>query len=323
MFMENALRILPIIGIAMMAYIILSIGPAEVIQTFNRVDASYLVPAVLLFMVSMGIQNLKWEYMIKKQGINLGFWTLFRIYFIGTFYGIITPGRVGNFIRIGYIKKRTSKSTGECAVSIVLDKVLEFAALSMLAAAGIIMMANYISFEIFVAITLLLIAFFSATFLLLRKGSSMSVLKIFWRLFVPGSMKARAKDAFNSFYENILDWKDMMIPLSLTLIGWVILYTSTYMIALSLGMVIPQYIFIAIMPIATLIGILPVTVGGWGTREATLILLFSVFGIGSEATVVMSIIAAVMSYVITTAFGVYFVYSEGRIGHNEEATSRQ
>ncbi len=310
MFVKRALRILPLIGIAIMAYLILRIGPAEIIQTFNRVNAVYLVPAVLLFMISMGIQNLKWEYLIKKQGIDLGYWSLFRIYFIGTFYGIITPGRIGNFIRIGYIKKRTSKSTGECAVSIVLDKVLEFAALSVLAPIGMIIMANYISFEIFIALAMLFIAFFSVAFLMLRKGSSMGILKIFWRIFVPGNMKTRAKNAFNSFHDNILDWRDMIIPFLLTFTGWVILYSSTYMVALSLGISIPYYIFVTILPIATLIGLLPVTVGGWGTREATLILLFSIFGVGSDATVVMCIIAAVIGYVITTVLGVSFIYSE-------------
>ena len=312
MLMKKAMKVLPLIGICIMAYLILRIGQEAILTTFGQVKAIYLIPAILLFLLSISIQNLKWEYLLRRQGIDLGFWPLFRIYLIGSFYGIITPGRIGNFIRIGYIKKRIGKNTGESAVSIVLDKVLEFGALFSLSIVGMILMANYMSFEIMLVLSALCVAFFATVFLLFRRGVSGRMLKMFWRMFVPAKMKANARDAFNSFYDNILGWKQMIVPFILSLFGWIALYTSTYMIGLSLGIDMPHATFVAIMPIATLIGLIPVTVGGWGTREATLIFLLSFFGISSEVIMVMSIIAALMTYCITAVLGGAFALSEGR-----------
>jgi uncharacterized protein (TIRG00374 family) len=310
--MKKAMKVLPLIGICILAYLILRIGPEAILATFGQVEAVYLAPAILLFLLSIGIQNLKWEHLLRRQGIDAGFFTLFKIYLIGSFYGIITPGRIGNFIRIRYIKKRIGRNTGESAVSIVLDKVIEFGALFSLSIAGMLLMANYLSFEIMLVLSALCVAFLAAIFMLFRKGVSGRMLKIFWRTFVPAKMKANARNAFNSFYDNILDWKQMILPFILSLFGWMVLYTSTYMIGLSLGMDVPHSTFVAVMPIATLIGLIPVTVGGWGTREATMIFLFSFFGIGSDAVMVMSIIAALLTYCMTAVLGGAFALSEGR-----------
>ena len=138
------------------------------------------------------------------------------------------------------------------------------------------------------------------------------MLKMFWRMFVPAKMKANARDAFNSFYDNILGWKQMIVPFVLSFFGWVVIYTSTYMIGLSLGIDMPHATFVAIIPISTLVGLIPVTVGGWGTREATMIFLFSFFGISSEVILVMSIIASLMTYCITAALGGTFALSDSR-----------
>ncbi len=312
MSMKKATRILPLIGICILVYLILRTGPGVILETFMKVDIRYLLPAAFLFFSYLCIQNFKWGYLVRKQGISLGFWTLFRIYIIGAFYGLVTPGRVGNFIRIRYMKNKTGKSTGECSVSVIIDKVLDFTALFVLAIIGMISLANYLSFELFAAVSVISLALFSVLFIFVRKKTSRGITRIFWRLFVPKKMKTRAKDAFNSFYDNIIDFRQIIAPFVLTLVGWLFLYSSTYMIAISVGIDVPCTAFVTMLPIATLIGLIPITVGGWGTREATLVFLFSIFGVGSEMVVVMSLVAVTISYVVIAVFGAAFAFSAER-----------
>jgi len=317
MFMKKATKLLPFIGICIMIYLILRTGPGLILETFLTVNVKFLFPAFFLFFLYLIIQNYKWGYLAKKQGIRLGFWTMLKIYLIGAFYGLITPGRIGNFIRIRYLKKRTGKGTGECGVSVIIDKVLDFAALFGLAVIGIISVANFISIEMFAIITAIFLTFFFSLLVFACKKTSWRIVRIFWRLFVPARMKTRTKDAFNTFYDNLLEWRQLLLPFGLTLIGWLVLYSSTYTIALSLDINVPYTAFVTMLPVATLIGLIPITVGGWGTREAALVLLFSIFGVGSEAVIVMSIMAATLSYVITAVFGIAFAFSVERQNNKE------
>jgi uncharacterized protein (TIRG00374 family) len=306
-------RILPFVGIIILAYIILRIGPENIINTFLGVNPLYLVPATLLVLVYISIQNIKWKYLLKQQGISVGFVPLFKITVIGIFYGLITPGKVGNLIRIKYLKKRTGKSTGECCVSVIFDKMMDLLVLFVFSLVGIIMLAKFISFELAVIVSLFSFIFFIAVTALLREDISRRILRIFWKHLVPEKMKMKTKETFDTFFDNKISIRNAFIPFLLTVVAWIVLYSSAYLIAISIGIDIYYPVFLTIMPIATIIGLIPITVSGWGTREATLIVLFSIFGISSDKVLVMSLISNTLTYLLISVLGASASLSEEKL----------
>ncbi|NOX71901.1 MAG: hypothetical protein GXO64_04370, partial [Candidatus Micrarchaeota archaeon] len=102
--LKKASKVLPFIGIIILIYLIMRSGPEIIINTLFEMNILFLPPAVALFLLYLLVQTYKWGYLVKKQGMDIDFVSLFKIYLIGSFYGIITPGRVGNFIRIKYLK---------------------------------------------------------------------------------------------------------------------------------------------------------------------------------------------------------------------------
>ncbi len=307
--LKKANKILPFIGLGILAYLIYKSGPQIILNTVFEMNLAFLPISAVLFLLYLFLQTYKWGYLVRKQGIDIDFLSLFKIYLIGSFYGIITPGRVGNFIRIKYLKTRTGRKSGECSVSIVIDKVLDFMALFALTSIGMLLLANYISYKIFLAVLFIFLSFFAALLIFMKKKTSRVILKAVWRI-LPGGLKGKAREAFNTFYENMIEWKGFIMPFFITLLGWVLMYSSTYMIALSLDMNIPYFSFITILPVATLISLIPITVGGWGTREAALVVLLSIFGAQSNTVIVMSITASLIGYIITSVLGATFAFSE-------------
>jgi glycosyltransferase 2 family protein len=75
----------------------------------------------------------------------------------------------------------------------------------------------------------------------------------------------------------------------LTIIMWALIFLLAWCVAAGFGIdVSAGYIFL-IIPVVTLVEILPVSVAGLGTREATVIYFFSVVGISSAAAVGFSL----------------------------------
>lgn len=108
---------------------------------------------------------------------------------------------------------------------------------------------------------------------------------------------------FDAFYRDMPALKSLVIPLLLGLFSYVLYFIQIYIIALSFSVDIPFAVFILIYPVASLIGLIPITVSGLGTREAALIHIFSIYGIPSNITVAISLSGYVITMLIPSITG--------------------
>lgn len=296
-------RILPVIGIIILVYIILRIDVGTLIRKIIVADPVYLLLALVMLITHLAIQTLKWKFLLGNQNISVGFLTLLRIQMIGVFYSVLTPGKLGTLIRIAYLKEETKKDIGVCTPSVIIDRMLDILAMLVLAIMGMVILVRYMTggfIPFILAAFLIVIASFV---FLMKKNLSRWPLKTVYRLAVPAKYRQSAKTAFKSFHENLPGNRTLVIPALLTMLSWTISYTSIYFVALSVGFDIPYYIFITTMPIATIVGLIPITISGWGTREATMIFLFSIFAISAESVISLSIVAFVIIGLIPALVG--------------------
>ena len=281
-------------------------------EALLRMDFIYVLPSFALISLYLVAQNLKWKYMLRKQGIHLKFWELLRIYLIGVFYGSVTPGKIGTLIRIDYLRKKTGKDIGVCGVSVVMDKLLDILVIFSLAILGTLLIIGSLSPFLSALITISFITFLTLFFMFMKEGPSRRILRVFWRIIIPKSMKGKTREAYNSFYKNMLSWKDLMIPLFLTILGWILVYSVAFTLSIPLNLGIPYHLFILLFPIASIVGLIPITVSGFGTREATIILLFSLFGVPEETVFFLSLLTTLVSYLIPAGTWVLIVLSDRR-----------
>ncbi len=305
-------RFLPVVGLLIFAYLILNTGISNIADAFLSVDASYILIACLLVVLNFSLQNMKWKLILSKQGIKVGFFRLYKIYMIGAFYGFITPGKIGTFLRVKYIKKCTGRPLGECSVNLVVERVIDTLVLFILSVIGLVYLVNFISPSMFVLIIAAFACFGAFVFVMLRENTSRRLLKIFWRVLVPKSMKGDIRDAFNSFFSSMIRIRSLVIPFIMSLTAWVSLYSASFIIALSMGIDIPFSAVISILPLATIVAMIPITVGGWGTREAVWLLFFSFYGVLAGEVMALSILSAILTYIIPAAIGGVLSLTEER-----------
>jgi glycosyltransferase 2 family protein len=296
-------KYLPLLGISIFLYLIYSVGISSIFSILLRLNAAYLFYALLVMALCFLIQNLRWKVLLSGQKIEMGFWHLMKLFMIGTFYGTVTPGKIGTFVRIKYVMQKTGKDTGECSVSMVLEKLLDFMVLSVLSIIGLLLLYSQISADLMSALLLSLVGFSVLLFLLLYEPTSRRIMRTLWRFAVPGSMKKGARKAFNSFFSSMISPRGLAVPVVLSFVSWLSLYFAAYLMAISLGISVPYHALIVVLPISTMIGMIPITVGGFGTREASWIFLFSIFGILSEEVIALSLLVALTSVIIPAAIG--------------------
>ncbi len=287
-------KILPLVGVALFVYILKRVGLEGILQSLDGIKISYILLALFFSIPVILLQTYKWRAILKKQAIKLKRSWLLKIQLISVFYGFITPGRVGSLIKIIYLKDKIKKDIGRSSSSVVLDRVLDLCAIFVLATIGSLMLTTYFS-NIATVISVFFLIFIVGVIFFLEKNRSKAILKIIYKKIIPEKFKEGAKESFYSFYSSLPKKRFLIWLLFLNIMSWIMIYTQTFFIAKALSINVPYFYFIIIFPIATLVTLIPITISGLGTREATLIGLFSIFNIAAAKVVSMSILGVLMA----------------------------
>jgi len=300
-------KYLPIFGILLFIYILVKIDLQAVLSEIQNANIYFLLIAVFLVFIMMLSETIKWFTIARFQNIKIPFSEAFKINMIDNYYGFITPSKVGSVIRAEYLRKYTEGHFGKGLFNFIIDKVMDLSAIIFIA---IIFSYNFkdkldlpIGF-----FTALFLFFVFGTLFFLKKERSEVILRIIYRKLVPNRFRDQAKSSFESFYDHVPKKRYFILFFLLNLFNWIINYTLAYSVGLSLGIDLPFIYYLSIFPLATLVSLIPISVAGLGTREATLISLFGLFGIAAAKVFSMSIISLLIAGIIPAIIGASYAF---------------
>lgn len=259
------------------------------IYAFSHSNLKFLIIAPFLFIVGYGLASLRWKVILSEKTIIYSFPKTFLTYMIGGFYNVFFPGAIGgDTIRIWRCAEQSRSNYVTVTLTVILERTMGLIALVSIAhIANLILIRKY-SFFFFgldlntylglssvVIIPVLIIAS------VFRKG-------ILQR--IPMEFESRFFNFLSNCLKAILETrlKILFFVFILSISFQFIDIVITYLIAKSIGIVIPFVAVAAIVPIVYLMTILPISLGGLGVRESILVILLSRFGIISSDAIMLS-----------------------------------
>ncbi len=302
----NWKRYLPIIGLAIFAYILIKLDVRKVFVEFLSLNWGWFFVAVVFVIVVMFLQTFKWFLIARKQKINVPFPEAFRINIIANFYGFVSPSKLGAAIRAEYLKEY-SRKIGKGISNFVIDKVLDLASLFVIAIIMLFVFKekfNTFSLNYIILIFLLFVVIFVIFY---NESRSRKILRFIFKGFIPKRYELKAKLTFDSFYEDLPKKRFLVFVFIINMVTWVNIYLITYFVGLSLGIELGFIYYLAVLPIATIVAQIPITISGLGTREATMIGLFGLFGIGATKIFSMSIISLFIGAILPSIVASFLI----------------
>ena len=287
LLIKNWKKILPIIGIVLFFYILIKLDLVNIINEIRKANILFLLLALIFLIVMLLVQTYKWFVIARLQNIKIPFKEAFKINLITNYYGLITPSKIGVVVRAEYLKKYT-KNIGRGLFNFTIDKVLDISSVIFLTILFSFVFKDKLNLPI-TFFTALFFLFILATLFFMKKERSKWFLRFFYHR-LSKSYKNKAKTTFDSFYENIPKKRYFILFFILNLISWIFIYLIYYFIGLSVGINLGFLYYLAILPISSLVSLIPISINGLGTREAALISLFGLFNIEAVKVFSMSII---------------------------------
>ncbi|HEX2228880.1 MAG TPA: lysylphosphatidylglycerol synthase transmembrane domain-containing protein [Candidatus Binatia bacterium] len=252
----------------------------------------FLVTPVV-FAINTGISVIRWGIVLGRQGVHVSFWPLVAIYTKGTILGSFAPGGLfsGDLYRMYSIAKRTGRTTISVS-SVLTDRAMGVFALLICSASAFyyavwssgaqppLALAKPVVFATGVFFLVLVAAVALIKYGLTRVNSDRSVI----------SKLQRSLHTVPNYFSDKTTLGQIFV-LSLLLQLGIVLWT--YALSLSMSVRIPLPILCMTVPLINLFALLPVSIGGFGVREAAFVFFLTPFEVKPSEAVSISLLGAV------------------------------
>ena len=307
---------MPIIGIIILIYTIYRLDIEKIKTAFFSIKPIFIVLALSLTIPMIIIRNYAWQLILKEHKIKLSYFHSLKIFLIGYFYCSITPGYVGQLMRIPYMKEKTGEPYGKLFVNSTIDSVVHTFSLYGMVIIGAFLVIEKIP-EIFPISIAWIIILIVIVLYFIKKERGEKLLYTLIKYIIPKKIKPDLNNFVKTFYDDFPKINRLIIPFILGIFTWIIVFSQEYIIVIALGLNIPYLYFLLLFPIANAVGFIPVTLAGLGTRELTAIMIFStLFTVTREEIFVVSLVGFIITDVFTGFIG--FLASLTEAGEKHE-----
>jgi uncharacterized membrane protein YbhN (UPF0104 family) len=257
--------------------------------------------AAAVMAVQLALGALRWHVIRLRIGIRSSFFDTFRIYYIGSFFAsYVWSGISGDIVRV-WLSWRYGASRGAALYSTILDRVALIAGIAVL----IILTSPWFFVRFGFSAEGWLPFLAAVTLLVGIVGlAQFDRLPITWRQWLPlrmlGSLGGAAREVF-------LRPGAVLPAIGTAMIGQAALGLATYILARSLEINVMLTDCIVIMQIVALLTAVPISIGGWGVREMSMVGLFGLVDIPASSALVLSVQLGLIGLALNLPGGIFWL----------------
>ncbi len=153
---------LRLFGLALLAYLLTRLDPREVVALLRQADAWLVALALVLIIPLIWLKTVRWQIILAAQGIRYGAWPALLAYFGSLFVGLLTPGRLGEFVKAVHVQQECGASAALAFASVLADRLFDLFALlvvGLLALPALSAASTFDAYGLVAAAALLIIPF--------------------------------------------------------------------------------------------------------------------------------------------------------------------
>ncbi len=250
-------------------------------QLFVHMQIGWFGLAMAIFLLAQVVSALRCAYVVRTLGGELGFMESVRVHFIGFWFNQVLPtGFGGDVVKIALIKAQAG--LGIAMRAVVVDRVSGLMILMLMLMIQLPLYLIYLE-ELHQALWIGLTAsfFFFGVVALARLAHSLGGggarwgLRHFIELLENLWLFSQRKPLWEQFWTSLVVHVNGIVTFGL--------------IGHALGLVVDPLLFFLVVPLVSLVSLLPFSFAGWGLREASAIWLLPMIGIPHEGALGMAI----------------------------------
>lgn len=284
------LRLLRFSGaVGLLLLIAINVDIDHIVAQLSQTQSGWIVVAVMLVQLQIMLSALRWRITASRLGHVMSLKHAIVEYYLATFANLTLPGGVAGDAARVYRNRHTS-GLGTAAHGVVLERLAGQAALFVVTIVGwllwpILMHASVSASGLWVLTIALLVFVLGVVLVFLIVKYAPDRITRFLTDFGPSVRRVWCADR---------QWiVQSFLSLSIVVTYLLVFLVSSYAIQQPLS----AAAVIAIVPVVLLSMLIPLSIGGWGIREAAAATLWPLAGLSSESGVATSVVYALVSLI--------------------------
>lgn len=260
-----------------------------------------LAPALLILglaMVQIILTSLRWHLLLKSLRIVLPFRVVTEVNVISILANTVLINVIGGIVAKVALLAGRQVAAHVTLATLVLERVLIFVVLLVMAAAGLWLLPISISA---VKIPYVVLAPVMLALVLLVLAAKES--QILRKLLHP--VRRYARLMAGGLARGARSRRVVSHSLLLTIANQLLMIGMGVAIALALGVAVPLFDLAMLLPAVALLASLPISVAGLGVREISLVYILSLYAVPTEQAMLFSVL--ILFFSILGAVGMYIV----------------
>jgi hypothetical protein len=292
-------------------------------RAFREMKAGGLYTALAFFLLASLVIVTRWWRLLAIAGCPTSWWNALRLTFLGLFFNNVMPGQTGGDLVKGVlVAKENPGRRADALVTVLLDRVFGMVALAVLALVVILIRGGE-----FVALRASLLwvlgvcavgtALYSSKAFRRKTGLSALVDRL------PVREKLRSVDRAALLY--LERPAEVAVAFAFSFVNHVLVTLGVYFLGGAIGVPraevgLPHYL--VLVPVANLIGALPLAPGGWGVGELAFRGLFHMIGASPALGVAVSVTFRLCQLALGLVGGVFMLLPGSRSELREVRSER-
>jgi uncharacterized protein (TIRG00374 family) len=287
-----------LLGLILLVVLLTRLDLHQVYQTLRQANPFLMIVAVLVIIPLILVKTIRWQVILRSQDIRFALWPAFLAYFGSLFIGLLTPGRLGEFVKAIHVSRAGQVSAARAFSSVLADRLFDLYALLCVGGMALLTLtAGKTGFGVVLGamalITVPITLFLNeTTFGWLQRSGSKWCGPVAQRLFGSSGWLQEIREGLCQ-----LTWSKLMMTIGLTALAYLIFFGQGYLLALALKLPVGFGPISYAIALGSLVTLLPISISGLGTREAAMIAYLSTVGIAAEAALSFSLLVFLIFYI--------------------------
>jgi uncharacterized protein (TIRG00374 family) len=279
--------------LAMLAVGVFS-GGRDLLASLERIDLGFFLLLLGMAFASFCFRFLRWHLAARSLGIRVPVWR-HMLFFLAGFSMTLTPGRVGEVLRLYLLRKSGGHRYEKTAPLLFIDRLSDVVAIAMIGAVAALAIGRYelVSAVVLAGALAANLVFFKPGWFILLVNAGYATLRRSPRLF------ARLRVALREM-GRLSDHRIYGAVLALSLASWL---TEGYAFHLLLARLaegsaaagLPAAAGVLVFSLATLAGVITMLPGGLGGAELSMLGMLIALGVPNAAAVAATAVIRVVT----------------------------
>lgn len=278
----------------------------EVWGAIQSANPWILALAFSLHFIGFLVSAIRWKGLLKAQGVDAKIPFLFNSYVVSAFFNNLLPSTIGGDAVRAYDSWRLGQSKSDAVAVVFVDRFLGILVLMFFALVAVLFSSTITedapSLYLWVIVGSVGVVLIS----LIMFVPSPRLPRMIENLPLPGKIKSKLVTIVRAF----LAFQGRKQVLAVALFWSAVLQANVvlhyWLISEAMGLDVPWYNFFLIVPLATFVMMIPISINGLGLRETVFAFFFAPFGVANSAAVGFSWIVYGMVVLLGVIGGVVY-----------------